>query len=57
MKRRLKLNAAYMDIDKSVVMQTTFNIRQDIMGNILASPLQKIVLSVVVLSLNHLKVK
>ena len=32
MKRRLKLNAAYMDIDKSVVMQTTFNIRQDIMG-------------------------
>lgn len=38
MKRRLKLNAAYMDIDKSVVMQTSFNIRQDIMGGGTSSP-------------------
>lgn len=32
MKRQLKLHAAYMDIDKSVVIQTTFHMRQDVMG-------------------------
>lgn len=32
LKRRLKQNAAYMNIDESVVMQATFHLRQDIMG-------------------------
>lgn len=32
MKRQLKLHAAYIDIDKSVVIQTTFHMRHDVMG-------------------------
>lgn len=32
LKRQFKQNAAYMNIDESVVMQATFHLRQDIMG-------------------------